>query len=170
MQERDNLVLIILSGIPCAGKSTWSDLMTGYFYLKYEAPVIIISRDTIREAKYGKNYVFSKEREDEVTKEFYKQLGVASTCRSAVVILDNTHCRESYIDKYLTIFKGMHDNKKMEIYVKFLDIPLWKAYIRNIWRKLRTGKWIPFKAINAMKANYDRIDRTKYKHLIPNDF
>src|SRR5688500_15342033 len=104
MQEKDNLVLIILSGIPCAGKSTWSDRMTEYLYLKYDcAPIIVISRDTIREAKYGKNYVFSKEREDEITKEFYKYLGVVSTFRNAVIILDNTHCKESYIDKYLAI-------------------------------------------------------------------
>jgi predicted kinase len=171
MQEQDNLVLVILSGIPCAGKSIYSEKMTEWFYATYDrAPVITISRDAIREAKFGKNYKFSIEREEEVTKEFYKQLGIASTFKRVVIILDDTHCKESYIDKYLAIFRGMHNSKKMEIYVKFLDVPLWKAYVRNVWRKLKTGKWIPFKSINTMKRNYDRINREKYKHLIPNDF
>jgi hypothetical protein len=127
-------------------------------------------KNTIREAKYVKNYIFSKERENEVTKEFYKQVGVASTFKSAVIILDDIHCKGSYIDKYLTIFKGMHSNKKMEIYIKFLDTPLWKAYIRNVWRNLRTGKWVPFSVIKTMNRNYKNIDKNKYKHLISNDF
>jgi hypothetical protein len=97
-------------------------------------------------------------------------MGVASTFKKAVIILDNTHCRESGIDKYLTIFRGMHSSKKMSIYVKFLDIPLWKANLRNIWRRVKTGKWVPFKVMKEKYQSYNKINKDKYKHLISNDF
>lgn len=170
MQERDNLVLIILSGIPCAGKSTWVEENTLKFYDQHRCPIITISRDAIREALFGQNYKFSKQNEDAVTDEFYKQLGAAASFKSAIIIVDNTHCKETYIDKYLAIFRGMHETKKMKIYIKFFDIPLWKAYLRNIWRNFGTGKWIPPKVIKSMYRNYNKINRQKYKHLIPNDF
>jgi len=54
--------------------------------------------------------------------------------------------------------------------VKFIDVPLWKAYARNIWRNFKAGKWIPFNIIKAMYRNYNKINKDKYKHLISNDF
>lgn len=171
MQEKDNLVLIILSGIPCSLKSTWAESRVEYFFEKYNsAPVIIISKDAIRLAKFGKGYSPDRKAEKLVDDEFFKQLGIAATFKSAVIILDNTHCKESFLDNYMSVFRGMFLNGKMEVYIKFFDVPLWKAQLRNIWRYLRTGKYVPYSMMKILNRNFNRIDREKYKHLISHDF
>lgn len=171
MQERNNLVLVILSGIPCAGKTTLSENLKETLYQKYDgAAIITISKDAIRMAKYGKSYDYSKEKEVEVKKEFFKQLSVASSFKRAVIILDNTHCKESTIDYYLSTYKGFIDGQKMQVYIKFLDVPMWKAHLRNVWRKLKTGRWVPLKIMRNKYDNYIKINKEKYKNLIANDF
>jgi len=171
MQERDNLVLIILSGIPCSGKSTWAQGMEQYLYMKYEGiPIITISKDAIRAAKFGKDYKINPNSEKLVDTEFFKQLSVAASFREAVVIIDNTHCKEKFLDGYLTTFRSMFLKGKAQIYIKFFEVPLWKAQWRNIIRWIRSGKYIPYGMMKILYRNYHRIDKTKYKHLIPNDF
>lgn len=162
---RDNLVLIILCGIPCSGKSTWTESMINRLYEHYgSAPVIVISRDEIRESLFDMSkYRYDNEREKLVTDRFYKQLSQAVTLKHAVIILDNTHVKPARINVYLQSFKSMIDNKTMKVYVKFFDIPLWKAKLRNIWRNFRTGKHIPNSVMNAMYSNYIKLDKSKYK-------
>jgi len=172
MQE-DNLVLIILSGIPCSGKTTWIQQNTWKLYNKYSAPVVVISKDLIRESLYKSNYngaQRTKVKENKVSDIFYKQLGLAASFQSAVIIIDNTHCDESRIDRYLSIFKNIHTTKKMKIYVKFFDIPLWKAHLRNLIRRLKTGKWISWPNMKIHYNRYQTINQEKYKHLLPDDF
>jgi hypothetical protein len=164
MQSRGNLVLIIMSGIPCSGKDHWINSMEEKLYNEHgEAPVITICRNRIRDAKYGKTYIFSKEREEAITKEFYKQLGIASTFKKAVIILNSTHCTEYSIDRYTTVFRGMLKSGEMSMFVKFVDVPFWKAQLRNIWRGLTTGYKIPFGAMKSFNKTYNKIDRTRYK-------
>lgn len=144
--------IILLCGIPCSGKSS--------FVQKYKSVVhrfafAIISRDTIREMQ-SRPYVYTRENEDEVTRSFdwqyrkYARFGWT-------MILDNTHCKESYLDAEI--------RRKPEGYtlrIMFFDIPLWQAHIRNVCRFIKTGKWIPIKIMNQMKKNYDKIDKKKY--------
>ena|ERR1700749_3574213 len=171
MREKDNLVLIILSGISCSGKSRWVENMTSWLYTWYgNAPVIVISKDAIRKAKFGENYKINPACEKYVDNEFFKQLGLAISFKHAVIIIDNPHCKEKFLDNYMSIFRAMFLKGKVEIYMKFFDIPLWKAQIRNILRYIRTGEYTPFEMMKSMYRSYHRIDRKKYKHLIPNDF
>lgn len=143
--------VVILSGIPTSGKSTWARRT-----LKYEG-FAFVSRDDIRMKLFGKNYKQNNVDERTVTKEFVESLDQYILERRDIV-LDNTHAKEAYLDAAIKTF----NNSGYEIYVIFFDISLWKAYLRNIIRKLMTGKWIPVKVIKAMYESYNRINKTKY--------
>jgi predicted kinase len=162
--KRDNLVFIILCGIPCSGKSTWTEKNMNKLMTYFNAPVVVVSRDTIREAMFDMDkYRYDKKGEDEVTNRFYKQLSHAVNLKNAVIILDNTHVKPSRIDVYFTMFKAMIDAGTITMYVKFFDIPLWKAKWRNYWRNKRTGKYISDNVFEGMYKNYKKLDKSKYK-------
>lgn len=144
--------LLILCGIPTAGKSTFAN----QFKNEYE----ILSRDTCRENLFGFNYIMTNDKEDQVTKEFNFKLKKAYLC-TLDVIIDNTNCKEGYIDRIIAECPTHYD-----IEVKFFDIPLWRAYLRNCLRWIRTKKFIPFNVINTMKKNYDKINRKKYNNYV----
>ena len=147
----------ILVGIPCSGKSTYSHNlysagMNGVYY---------ISRDEIREA-FKKPYIQTKENEDIVTEKFNKLLHLhLLTPDCTHLILDNTHCKEGYIDKIVQEYKSDYNIK-----VTFFEISLFKAHYRNIVRYFKTGKWIPLYVINNMYKNFNKINRRKYKKYL----
>lgn len=152
--------IIILVGIPCSGKSTWANMFKyANAYIGYKTGVTeIISRDSIRLQLFGKNYKQHGEAEKRVTSTFNTLLHnrlSSHTCN--IVVLDNTHCKESYISDIVYRYKDNYN-----IRVKFFDIPLWKAHWRNITRYLTTGKWIPIKVINQMYKNYNKINKQRY--------
>lgn len=163
---KDNLIFIILCGIPCSGKSTWVKKNIDAIQDKYGKPVVVISRDTIRESTFDmKKYRYDDKGEKLVTEKFYKQLSHAINLKDAVVIIDNTHVKPARIDIYFKMFKAMIDNGAIKMYVKFFDIPLWKAKLRNFIRDWKTGKHIPAPVMEGMYANYKRLDKAKYlKH------
>src|SRR6478736_2225809 len=123
--EKDNLVLFILSGIPGSGKSTWVKEKVELLNDKYQRPVIVISKDAIRENLFRTTNFKDKVKEEKVTDIFYKQLGIASSFKSAVIIIDNTHCDESRINRYFQIFKNYHTAQKIEYKVVFFNTPFW---------------------------------------------
>ena len=144
--------IVILCGIPCSGKSSWART-TSEIYSH-----MILSRDDIRDSISIRNYVYTKENEDSITKtfNFWFDEYIKNGCD---IILDNTHCKEKYIQEWI--------NKKPKDYslrIVFFPVSLWKAYYRNVVRYISTGKWIPFKVINDMKKNYDKI-AVSYTHL-----
>jgi predicted kinase len=170
--EKDNLVLFILSGIPGSGKTTWIQQNTWKLYNKYCTPVVVISKDLIRDSLFKSDYngvERTKEKEKKVSDLFYRQLGLAASFKSAVIIIDNTHCDESRINRYFQIFKNYHSAQKVEYKVVFFNTPFWKAHLRNIIRRLKTGKWISWKAMRAYYNRFKTIDQKKYKHLFPHD-
>lgn len=138
--------LIITSGIPCAGKSTWSSQM---FYP-------IVSRDNIRESYFIKPYKYSNANEVLVSKWFFQKLDRLIFLDFKNIILDNTFCKESYIDDIIKKYP------ECNIQIKYFDIPLWKAHYRNVIRYLKTGKRIPIKVMNDMYKNYNKINKSKY--------
>lgn len=150
----------ILVGIPCAGKSTYSESIKSSknkFYMK------IISRDKIREEFYKHEnfnnfgrYIFNYKDEDIITEKYNKEL--ENSYYYDLLILDNTHCKEKYIDDVISKYDKTHT-----IEVKFFNINIVKAHYRNIIRRLKTGKWIPMKVINTMYKNYNKINRKKYE-------
>lgn len=145
--------IIVLSGIPNSGKSTW--VRTQQEVDLYE----VVSRDTIREIYFPAPYIYSKQNEEEVTRIFNSYLN-RYVRWGRNIILDNTFCKESYINSFIK-----SKPERYTLRVVFFDCPLWKAYIRNVLRWIKTGKFIPFKVIQQMKINYDKIDKKKYNDI-----
>lgn len=154
-----NKTVEILVGIPCSGKSSYVKKRMSEFR---PDTIVSISRDDLRESFYGKKYKPNKFREQEVTKVFNYELEYYLSSRGTeVVILDNTHCKEKYIDEYINKL-----GKQFKIKVIFFDIPLWKAQLRNIGRRIKTGKWIPIGIITQMYKNLQKINRSKYNEYM----
>lgn len=131
---------IILSGIPTSGKSTFAN----------KSGLSVISCDKIREDEFGKNYVFSRRNEDFVWKTFYHRISLFEQD----FIVDNTNCKQIYIDR---IKENLSKNTSWTVIIKRFDIPLWKAYYRNIKRWIFTGKYIPVDVLRAMYKNYNHL-------------
>lgn len=142
----------ILVGIPTSGKSTWTRSQKG-------PGIVSISRDEVRLKVFGRDYKFSSHNEKVVTQWFNEELEY-SMDKQLNIILDNTHCKEAYIDEVLKKFK----DKDYNVRIKFFDISLCHAIYRNIIRRWKEGKhkWIPIKVLKQFKHNLYKIDRKKY--------
>lgn len=151
--------VIITCGIPTSGKSTWANKLRMIHthrddFRRYR----IVSRDAIRLRLYGASYKPSSDKEKFITKVFNETLDAYIEAKFNI-ILDNTHCKEVYLKEALKRF----DSTDYYVRIKFFDLPLWKAFIRNWKRRLRTGKYIPWNVIKAMKKNYDKINKKNYE-------
>jgi predicted kinase len=148
--------IIILCGIPGAGKSTWTDNHVSLNSWNTR----VISRDTAREKLFGHPYIYSTKNENTVT-DFCKNRLTYLVNGKYDIILDNTHCREKYIDEQL---KNILENySDYNVYIKFFDVPLWKC----LWRAWRRGlkredKKVPAKIILQMHKNFKKINKKKY--------
>lgn len=129
---------IILSGIPCSGKSTWAK----------KKGIPIISCDIIREDLFGIDYKFTTDNEKVVWNTFYEKIRLFTSD----FIVDNTNCRKIYIDRIKECL-----DKNCSIQIRHFHISLTKAYYRNIKRWILTGKYIPFKVIKNMQKNYKKL-------------
>lgn len=147
--------LIILSGIPCAGKTTWA---RDFIKHKQDGIVAYISKDKLRKEQYGDNYRHSRDKE-----KFIKLLErdlidkYINHPTIQYIIVDNTHCKHKYFDYLIQTY-----GKKVRTSILFFDIPLRKAYYRNIIRYFKSSKWIPFRDMKKLYQNYKELDRYKY--------
>lgn len=142
----------ILVGIPCSGKSTFAKTLSN---------TNNISRDMVRYVYWGKEYKYTYENEKEVSR-IINGLFLEMVKENKDIVIDNTHCKEGYIDEWLIKIP-----MRFKIEIKRFEISLTKAYIRNIIRWAFTGKWIPFKVIKVMQENYNNINWKKYeKYLV----
>lgn len=139
----------IMVGIPCSGKSTWIKERIPYWTK--------ISRDDIREDMADGKYVFDPMLEHRVSGEFNRQLDQAFESGKHIVI-DNTNVRISYI---INLRLHAEANGYTVVCIR-MDIPFWKAMWRNIVRRIKTGKWIPYSAMLRMQNNFKRLD---WKHI-----
>lgn len=148
--------VIILCGIPGAGKSTYSESWK-------EGGYKILSRDVLRlllfRCETYADYTFSKENESHVTNQYNYLRDYYIKCDNDI-ILDNTHCRESYLDKEIEYFTAAG----YFISIKFFDIPLWKAWWRCFVRGVKENEKLPLKVLRDMKRNYDKINQKKYAY------
>jgi len=145
--------ITILCGIPCSGKSSWA-------YKDSPVKDIIISRDMIRELKFGKGYKQNYKDEKIITKIFDEEVNDWLS-RDYNVIMDNCHTREKYIDGVIAKYP------EHSIYIKFFECSLRKALLRNVLRFIKEGKWIPVKVIKAMHKNFKKINKDKYaKYMV----
>lgn len=144
--------ILVLSGIPCSGKSTFRN---NPIYKDH----VVICRDDVREKYWGRNYSYTDQNETKVSTICENTFDFAVGEKKNIII-DNTHCKEQYLKLWI---EARPSNYMLKIY--FFEVPLWLAYIRNVGRWLKCGKWIPFFIIKNMKKNYDKIDKKKYEHV-----
>jgi len=147
-----NKHIVILCGPPCSGKTTWrTEEMKKPF-------TRCISRDDLRADTYPGKYTFSSDKEDKITMyENLKMINYTLNPNIRRIIVDNTHCKEKYLDNLI-----LKQGKNNVITIKFFEVSLWKAHYRNIVRFIWTGKWIPIKVMNTMYKNFKKINREKY--------
>lgn len=150
--------LLILSGVPCSGKTTYAVKLMGT-----DPNYVVISRDFIRWEMEGPDYKHSSGNEKTVTIRFKNKL-ISAADREKSIIIDNTNCTEKYLNSFIDLFQNKYPN--YEISIKFFDISLIKALVRNFIRAYRTNKYIPFKVLKRMHQNYNRIDKTQYEYFL----
>lgn len=149
--------IIILSGIPCSGKSTFAKIKEeNYTYIS-------LSRDEIRENFFQEPYHYCNFNEKKVTEIFDKNLNILLTNDNNIII-DNTNCKDNYLFDLIRNIEKKYT--EYNVYVVFFDISLIKAHFRNILRYIKTGKWIPIKVLNNFYKNYQKIDKDKYSKYI----
>lgn len=132
---------IILSGAPLSGKSSWAKKQN----------LSILSCDQLRLERFNGKYVFDHKIEKEIWADFYQRVGLFTKD----FIIDNTNCKQSYINKIKESLNN--DVNGWLIEIKQFEVGLYTSYYRNIKRWLFTGKWIPFKVIKDMKNNYKKL-------------
>lgn len=148
--------LEILVGIPCSGKSSYVNKKLSL------GSNIALSRDEYRLHYLPKNYKHNSKGEELITKLYNLDLDNLVAGGNYDIILDNTHCKEKYIDEVINNY-----SKYMDIKIIFFEISLFEAHVRNVLRYMKTGKWIPIAIINNMYKNYNKLNRKKYgKYLV----
>lgn len=151
--------IILLIGPPCSGKSTWAKK-----YISENQDTVRINRDSLREMFKGK-YKFDKTIESLTTRVSVSIIKAAGAVNKNIV-LDNTHCKNSYIIEMMNQFPGY------KFTLKFFVEPLWKLKFRNIVRYIKTGVWIPPTVIENMEKNCNFMienfhkDMADYLHMI----
>lgn len=139
---------IILVGAPCAGKSTWTSKQNYY----------IVSRDKTRLKMYGQLKDYSVMDERKVTVLFNKELADATEMELDVIV-DNTHLRVKYIHD---VMRRIPANYEVEL--KFFKIGFFKAYLRNVWRWIKIGRWIPLDYLRQCITNFKTV-KDNEQHL-----
>lgn len=145
-------IVYILIGPPCSGKSTWSRK-----FLKENSNYIRINRDELRKMFKGR-FILDKDLEKFINK-ITKNIILEASNNNKDIIIDNTNC------KAYTIESLIFDNSQCIFRAKFFPVPLWKLRIRNIFRYIRTGFWIPPKVLNDMHNNYNFLYNDFHKLL-----
>lgn len=153
----------ILVGIPCSGKSTYTNnklyLNNNLNFGNSMSIMTSVSRDSVRENSdyFLQPYLYCEANEKIVTMVCDNML---NDNMYDYIILDNTHCKEKYINDIINNYPNHR------IVIKFFKITLLKAYIRNIKRFISTRKYVPFKIIKNMYKNYKKINKDKYEKYI----
>ncbi len=92
-EEKEKSKIVVLVGIPCSGKSTIAQTWSN---------VNVVSRDNVRLTLYGKDYNQFKQGEESVTKMFdYLVINYLSEGKN--VLLDNCHCKVSYLNDVIKL-------------------------------------------------------------------
>lgn len=146
----------ILVGIPCSGKSTYCEKRYYEDKTKFNINTAILSRDKIRISLFNNKYIYNKYNENLITNSFNNQFNTFIKVFD-IIILDNTHCKEKYIDEIIKNY-----SEKCYIKIRYFRIGLLTAHYRNIKRYFSIKKWIPIKIMNQMYKNFNNINKSKY--------
>lgn len=128
--------IIILVGISGSGKSTWAN----NYFKENPLSTIIVNRDKIRESLFGftensisEYYNLDKLNSFEKQVTLYENIMIKEALTSSkTVIIDATHLKRSYIEKYKYF--------NVETEIKFFDIDVETAILNDFTRNRQVGK------------------------------
>ena len=142
--------LIVLSGIPGSGKSTYCK-MYKELYEAQGIKVNIVSSDEIRMELFGKYDNF--ENEKLVWEIFRMKAYEHSKEDHSVTILDATTLTNKHRYHYALSYKGLYK----QIYLVVMDTPFEKCLEQNKMRP--ENKWVPEDVMHSMHNKFEPIDR-----------
>lgn len=136
--------LLVIQGIPGSGKTTLARKMVKE---DISEKTVRVNRDDIRDM-LGDYWVPSREKFVTNIEEYCIRTGLA---KGYTVIVDATNLNPSVIRRFKALAKSL------EVPIEFmpLQISVRDATIRVIKRKLKGGKWIPYKVIKGMHDKYN---------------
>ena len=143
--------LLILSGPPAIGKSTYSKK-----FVKENSDWIRLCRDDFR-LMWKSEQLLSKDLERFLTSVIRGILIENSLSQKNNVIIDATNCKEQVLDSWIKDFSDYYIVK-----FKFFHEELDKILTRNM---LRDNDKVPGKVIRDMWYNYIKIDQNKYDKI-----
>ena len=141
--------LIILSGLPGSGKSTYCK----QYKELYEAnniKVNIVSSDEIRMELFGRYDSF--ENEKLVWTTFHERAMKHAGENFSVTILDATTLTNKQRYNYALRYKGLYK----QIYLVVMETPIEQCFIQNKMRP--ENKWVPEDVIHNMNNKFEAID------------
>lgn len=142
--------LIILSGLPGSGKSTFAKEYAEKAKKEgYE--VRIVSSDEIRKNKLGNYGDLSQEKY--VWTEFHNQIVEYSKLDKTIVLLDATFLTNKKRYNYALRYKKLY--KQIQLMVFITD---WEQCLENNCNREKE-KWVPYNVMNDMRKTFDKIDR-----------
>jgi len=146
MQQEKKQQVIILSGIPCSGKSTWAEK-----YVSENKDTVRLNLDSYRFML--NNYSMNKKVEKVIMKMFFSDLRILLESNFDIII-DNTNTKESYINNYVEIINEFENVKIKNI---LIDVSLDDSFERNKKRSKVTGVFIPEHVISSMYENLNEL-------------
>lgn len=141
------MTVFILVGPPCSGKSTWAKKFLNYGITKN---CIRVNRDELRIMFKGK-YVSGNPLVENQVNEAFKAIAYNAYANNLNLIVDATHCKMKYINDIKNYLK---DYKTIRYSYIVFSVPYWKQRVRNFFRYLKTGIWIPKEVSNNMNKNF----------------
>lgn len=142
--------LIVLSGIPGSGKSTYCQEMAK-LYEGSGTKVYVISSDDIRYEITGKYNDFN--HEEEVWGRFNSRAYELSKEEKAIVILDATTLTNKQRYNYALRFKKAYK----QIYLVVFNTQYEQCLAQNKMRE--EAKWVPEDVMERMQKRWEPIDR-----------
>jgi len=139
-----------MAGPPCSGKTTYAKKL-----LKENPNLRRLSRDDLRSMLHG-SYVFDNRYTETFITKIITLLADELRSNGKSVLIDATHCKMKYIDDIVnSLVKTPDDLSRVQIVV--MRCPYWLQRVRNLYRYLRTGMWIPSKVSKDMNKNYRKL-------------
>lgn len=154
MENRKNLIVEILVGVPASGKSTWSKE-----FLLNNSNWSRVNRDSYRDMLQNKQ-VCEPKIEDAISKLMHQAIDVLLS-KNMNIIIDNTHLKAKYIDELIAYVEHRAD-----VRFRIFDISLDKALERDAAREKKVGEVVlkrMYKDYKVLVDSYVFQDQTKKK-------